>query len=124
MSANAKTNDQNKGDFRPDAIGQVWWAALAMLAICIPLGAVLKSGAIPLVVIGGAVLATMYVWKTNPQKTSRAEDEAETLRAKIRELEERLANVEIINSFEERLAERSLVREEETEKAREPGHST
>ena len=116
-----ETNSKNQGgnDARPDAIGQVWGTAVGMLAICIPLCVLLKSGALPIIVICAAVLVSMYVWKTEPRKTTATNKEAEELRAQIRELEERLANVEVINHFEERLAERTIAREEEQAAARE-----
>ena len=119
MSTATDHHTQPKTDARPDAIGQVWGTAIGMLAICIPLCVLLKSGALPIMVICAAVLVSMYVWKTEPQKTANANQEAEALRTRIAELEERLANVEVINSFEERLAERTIVREEEKNAARE-----
>lgn len=123
MSAKTKSQDQIKGDARPDAIGQVWGTAVGMLAICIPLCVLLKSAALPIIVICAAGLVSMYVWKNEPRKTATADQEAEALRARIQELEERLANVEVINSFEERLAERTIAREEEQSDARVLEHS-
>ena len=92
------------------------YAALAMLGVCIPLCAVLKSASIPFLVIGGAVLATFYIWNSGQRSQEKSEEEeVEILRRKVADLEERLANVEVINSFEERLAARELDHTEEEE---------
>lgn len=101
-----------KTDARPDAIGRVWGISLAMLGICIPLCVLLKSAALPIIVIGAAALVSMLIWQSESRKNAAADKDAEALRARIQELEERLANVEVINSFEERLAERTLARAE------------
>ena len=123
MSAKSKTHEQPVQDARPDAIGQVWGTAIGMLAVCIPLCVLLKSGAIPIIVIVGAVLVSMHIWQTESRQTADADEEAEALRTRIAELEERLANVEVINSFEERLAERTIARQQEEIAAREQQQS-
>ncbi|MDB6151240.1 MAG: hypothetical protein JWQ44_2688 [Chthoniobacter sp.] len=77
-----------------------------MLALCIPLCAVLRSPMIPIVVIIGTALLSLYVWNSGEKRANGLE--ADALRAKIKELEERLSNVEVINRFEDRLAEKQV----------------
>ena len=108
----AKRSDNPPEDQRARALGKVWGSALVMLAICIPLCYILKSAVLPLAVIISAAVVTFYVW--NSSELSGSENsENEALRAKVKELEERLANVEVINRFEEHLAEEKLARDAE-----------
>ena len=101
----ATRSDKPPEDPRAQALSQVWRSAFVMLALCLPVSFVLRSPILPLAVILTAAAVAFYVWSKNePSKSRDAENEA--LRAKIRELEERLANVEVINRFEERLAAR------------------
>jgi hypothetical protein len=95
-------------DPRPKAIGRIWGAAVGMLAICIPLCAILESAWLPVFVIAGAAGVTLYIWASGDRSQAPPNDETELLRAKIKELEERLANVEVINRFEDRLADKRL----------------
>src|SRR5687767_5089139 len=103
----AKRSEDSQEYQRSKALGHVWGSALVMLAICIPLCYILKTVVLPLAVIIGAAAVTFYVWSSSEQSDSHA-SENEVLRAKIKELEERLANVEVINRFEDRLAEKQL----------------
>lgn len=95
-------------DPRPRAVSQIWGAAIGMLALCIPLCFVIRTAALPVFVIAGASLVTLYIWTAGAKTQDASTDETEALRAKIKELEERLANVEVINRFEDRLAEKRL----------------
>lgn len=113
-----KSVSKNTDDPRPKAVGQIWAAAVGMLAICIPLCAVLRSAILPFFVIAGAALATLYIWSASSRNQEPPEDEAESLRAKIKELEDRLANVEVINRFEDRLAEKQVRLAQEKPEAR------
>ncbi len=100
-------------DERAKAVGGVWRAAIAMLALSIPLCAILRSAMIPIAVIVGAALVTLYVWSNGGAGKDAEPSENEALREKIKELEERLANVEVINRFEDRLAEKQLRKAQE-----------
>lgn len=84
-------------DIRAAATSKIWGFATGMLAICIPLTAVTRSGAIlPIVVISGATVGTVAVWrKSNNQSRNPL------LTNSIKELEQRVANLETICSSQE-----------------------
>ncbi len=85
-------------DIRVAATSKIWGIATAMLALCIPLSAVTRSGPIlPLAVISGAAVGTVAVWRSsdNQSKTSPL------LTNSIKELQQRVANLEIICSSQE-----------------------
>jgi hypothetical protein len=98
-------------DPRIRALNSVWASAIAMLALCIPICIETGSLILPILVIVGTAVVSLYVWQGGGAE--RKEDEADALRTKIQELEDRLANVEIINRFEDRLAEKRLRQESE-----------
>jgi uncharacterized protein (DUF58 family) len=112
----SKRSEKPPKDHRAEALSNVWGWALLMLAVSIPLCTILKTALIPMIVIFAAVVVTFYVW--NSGKGDTVENEA--LRAKIKELEERLANVEVINRFEDRLAEKKA---RQQAAATEPAHA-
>lgn len=116
----AKRSEQKPVDQRAKAIGNIWQAAVALLAVSISLSLVLRSAVIPLTIIVGAVLVTLYLWNVSSTDREAEDAENDALRAKIKELEERLANVEIINRFEDRLAEKRLRQTDEKPVAGEP----
>lgn len=85
-------------DIRVAATTKIWSLATGMLALCIPLSAVTRSGPIlPLAVISGAAVGTVAVWRSsdNQSKTNPL------LTNSIKELEQRVANLEIICSSQE-----------------------
>ena len=85
-------------DVRVTATSKIWTIATGMLAICIPLVAVTRSGAIlPLAVISGAAVGTVAVWRSSNNQSNNSL----LLTHKIKELEQRLANLEIICSSQE-----------------------
>lgn len=100
--------DQSPEDPRVSGIATVGWITLAALAICIPLSAVLKSssalaaGALPLVIILGAGLMAVRIWSSGERLVNQKENEA--LRRQIAALEERLSNLEMIDSMEAHFA--------------------
>lgn len=100
-------------DPRTAALNNVWGSALAMLALCIPLCAVLRSAMIPILVVAGTAIVSLYIWWSGAAEREADTSEADALRDKIKELEDRLANVEVINRFEDRLAEKRLRQEAE-----------
>lgn len=114
----AKRPEKQPKDQRAEALSNVWGWALLMLAVSIPLCTILKTALIPMIVVFAAVVVTFYVWNSGKSDP----EENEVLRAKIKELEERLANVEVINRFEDRLAEKQARQKAEQETgAREAG---
>jgi uncharacterized small protein (DUF1192 family) len=88
---------QHQKDIRLAATSKIWTFATGMLAICIPLSAVTRSGPIlPLAVITGATAGTYVVWR-NPENQSRNNLSPGT----VKELEQRIANLEAIVSHQE-----------------------
>ncbi len=88
---------QHQKDIRLAATSKIWTFATGMLAICIPLSAVTRSGPIlPLAVITGATAGTYVVWR-NPENQSRNNLSP----GNVKELEQRIANLEAIVSHQE-----------------------
>lgn len=84
-------------DIRVAATSRIWVFATGMLAICIPLTSVTRSDAIlPIIVISGATVSTVAVWRRsdNQLRTSLSTNN-------IKQLEQRIANLEIICSSQE-----------------------
>ncbi len=101
-------NLEPKDEIRLKTTAIIWGAAVGMMVFSIPLAAITESALIPLAVIVGASVGTCGVWfRSNKSHDNKAELAAEQ---RLKELEERLANLETINNFERRLAEESLKR--------------
>ncbi|MEO1094085.1 MAG: hypothetical protein AAFX01_04195 [Cyanobacteria bacterium J06638_28] len=80
----ARHNPKNR------ATAVIWSAAVGLFALCIPLTAVAKSGALlPILVMLGASISTTAVWVSPKQRRS-----TETLM--IKALEDRIMNLETI----------------------------
>ena len=85
-------------NIRVAATSKIWSIATGMLALCIPLSAVTKSGAIlPLAVISGAAVGTVAVWRSSDSRSRSSS----LLTNSIKTLEERVANLETICSHQE-----------------------
>jgi hypothetical protein len=85
-------------DIRVAATSKIWGFATGMLALCIPLSAVTKSGAIlPLAVMSGAAVGTVAVWRGSDNQSRNKP----LLTNSIKELEQRVANLETICSNQE-----------------------
>lgn len=114
----AQELDSEKRDgVRSHLITKIWGCATGMLGISIPLVAVTHSGAaIPIAVIVGAAVGTVAIWnpfaRTSGDGASHKELTDST--KKIGELEERLASMEAILSYEEKILE-SKTRKREIE---------
>ncbi|NJK46874.1 hypothetical protein HC931_00430 [Candidatus Gracilibacteria bacterium] len=86
-----RPSEQSK-DLRLKVTSKIWAFATGMLAICIPLSAATKSGAIiPIAVIAGAAIGTTSVWRGDRKSSNRIEDSY-----KIEKLEGRIADLEAI----------------------------
>jgi hypothetical protein len=85
-------------DVRVAATSRIWGIAVGMLAICIPLSAVTKSGPIlPLATLTGAAVGTAAVWRSDDKKSK-----SNSLpQQKVELLEQRIANLETIVSSED-----------------------
>ena len=75
----------------------IWAFATGMLAICIPLVENTGSGTIlPLAVILGATISTVGVWRSSDNQSR-----SPLLANSIKELQQRMSNLEIIYSSQE-----------------------
>ena len=91
--------NESQRDVRVAATSRIWAYATGMLAICIPLTAVARSGAIlPLAVITGAAVGTGAVWKSSDKKSGTS---SFLSGHSVEALEERIANLETIVGSEE-----------------------
>jgi flagellar motor switch protein FliM len=87
-------NITRKKDIRVEATFIIWGCATGMMAICIPLVSISKSGVIlPLSVILGASTSTVAVWR-------RSEVKAVNLADDFQQIEQRIRNLETICSSE------------------------
>lgn len=88
---------QHEKDIRVAATSKIWTFATGMLAICIPLSAVTRSGPIlPLAAIAGAAAGTYVVWR-DPENQLKNN----LLTGDVKKLEQRIANLETIISNQE-----------------------
>ncbi|MDJ0535584.1 MAG: hypothetical protein QNJ70_24370 [Xenococcaceae cyanobacterium MO_207.B15] len=98
MSLPDKKTSKNAKDARLRATSKIWSLAVAMLAICIPLSAVTKSGPIlPLAVVVGTTLGTASVWRGSTEELTTDSQKSD----KIKQLEGRIADLETIITSEE-----------------------
>ncbi len=83
-------------DIRVKTTSTIWGTAVGMLGISIPLSAITESPVIAILVIVGATVSTVAVWTGFGFKNTGA------LRTpQLQELEQRIANLETIVSFED-----------------------
>ena len=111
MSDKADQDDDKKpGDPRVEGIATVGWVTLAALGICIPLSAIIGETAgwltpiLPLSIIFGAGIMAVRIWSSGEKQVNQKENDA--LRQRIEDLEERLGNLEVVDSLEAHMAER------------------
>ncbi|KAB8317413.1 hypothetical protein SD81_019115 [Tolypothrix campylonemoides VB511288] len=98
MGKKLKKDLEEYKDVRVATTSRIWGIAVGMLAICIPLSAVTKSGAIiPLATITGAAVGTAAVWRSDDKK-SKSNYLAQQ---KIEILEQRIADLETIVSSDD-----------------------
>jgi len=90
--------DNPEKDIRVTTTSRIWGIATGMLAICIPLAIVTNGGSIlPLAVISAAAVGTVAVWRSSDHQPRNSP----LLTNNIKELEQRIANLEIICSSQE-----------------------
>jgi hypothetical protein len=109
MGTNRKPSESEKpGDPRVEGIATIGWITLAALGICIPLTGIVGAFAgaaaalVPLSILVGAGLMAMRIWSSGEKQVHLKENEA--LQGRIRDLEERLANLEMVDSLEAHFA--------------------
>ncbi|WP_427159837.1 hypothetical protein ACQFX9_28290 [Aliinostoc sp. HNIBRCY26] len=89
---------QSQEDVRVAATSKIWGMTVGIIAICIPLSAVTRSGPIlPLAAIAGAAFSTATVWRNDDKKSPSQSFPAQ----RIEILEQRIANLETIVSSDE-----------------------
>jgi len=82
-------------DVRVTPTSKIWGMTVGILAICIPLSAVTRSGAIlPLAAIGSAAAGTVAIWRSDEKKSKPNYLQQQ----QIELLEARIANLETIAS--------------------------
>lgn len=85
-------------DIRLAATTRIWGLTVGILAICIPLSAVTRSGSIlPLAAIGGAAVATIAVWRSDEKRLQTKYLQQQ----QVELLEQRIANLETIVSTDD-----------------------
>ena len=98
MGKRFKKDLEEYKDVRVAATSRIWGLTVAMLAICIPLSAVTRSGPIlPLAAITGAAVSTTAVWRSDDKKSSNNL----LPQQKVELLEQRIANLETIVSSDD-----------------------
>lgn len=105
---NHQIKNVEDADLRINATTRIWKFATVMLALCIPLVcaaaayggafAALFTSIIPLAVLGAAAFGTAAVWGALGQRQVSAPPSSD-----LKQLEERMANLEIINRYESAL---------------------
>jgi hypothetical protein len=96
-----------RSDPRVQIIGRIWRMLIPVLALSIPFSVVSRIGIIlPFFAIGAAGVATACIWYIRGMKDGTGSKETQRLQDRIKELEERLANVETISRLEMQLAAR------------------
>lgn len=82
-------------DVRVATTAKIWGITVGILALCIPLSLVTRSGPIlPLAAIGGATAGTVAMWRSDDKKSLINEKQQQ----QIDLLEQRIANLETIVS--------------------------
>jgi hypothetical protein len=101
------SDDKRQDDSRIQVITRIWQMVIPVMALSIPFFAMSRIGIIlPFFAIGAAGIATAVIWGGGTKKLSVDRKENQRLQDRIKELEERLANVETISRFEMQLAAR------------------
>ncbi|MCX7592278.1 MAG: hypothetical protein N2235_00690 [Fischerella sp.] len=85
-------------DVRVTATSKIWGITVGILAVCIPLSAVTKSGPLlPLAAIAGAAVGTVAVWRYDDQESRTNYLQPQQLQ----KLEQRIENLEtIVSSYD------------------------
>lgn len=78
-------------DIRVTITTRIWGLATGMLGICVPIVAITENAIVPIAVVVGATVGTLIVWRNYDYKPTN----------KVKELEQRVANLETISSSQE-----------------------
>lgn len=98
MTQSSEKHLEPSQDIRLIATSKIWGFTVGILAVCVPLSAVTRSGAVvPLAAIGGAAVGTIAVWRSDQKKLQPNSGQQQHVEL----LEQRIANLEAIVSSEE-----------------------
>ena len=100
-------------DWRVVATRTIWAMATGMLTLSFALMLLARMPLSPavVVVLAGSILGTVAVWGLGRRARDDTSAELAAAQQRLRELEERLANLETINAFEQRLAVETAARQ-------------
>ena len=99
--------DKSQRDPRVQVITRIWQLLIPVMALSVPFFAMARIGIIlPFFAIAAAGFATAAIWAAGSKSVTVDRKENQRLQQRIKELEERLANVETISRFEMQLAAR------------------
>ncbi|MBD2355542.1 hypothetical protein H6G41_13110 [Tolypothrix sp. FACHB-123] len=91
MASQSQNNLEPAHNSRVAATSKIWGTTVGILALCIPLSAVTRSGAIlPLAALGGAAVGTVAIWRSDEKKSQAnylPQEQIELLEARIANLE-------------------------------------
>ena len=119
------SDDKRQADSRVQVITRIWRMIIPVMALSIPFFAMSRIGIIlPFFAIGAAAVATAIIWAAGTKKSSVDRKENQRLQDRIKELEERLANVETISRFEMQLAAREKAALEDSRAQSSPAQSS
>jgi hypothetical protein len=98
MGKSSKKDLEQSEDVRVAATSRIWGLTVGILAICIPLSAVTRSGPVlPLAAIGGAAVGTVAVWRSDDKKSKGGYLQPQ----QVELLEQRIADLETIVSSDD-----------------------
>ena len=105
-------HEPNQESLRANLTTKIWGCAIAMLGVSIPISAIVGSNfgsvIIPLSIIGGTTLSTIAIWNPLAARSKQAPKGSEAESQRVAELEERVASLEMILSYEEKLLESKM----------------
>ena len=107
--------EEEQEDPRVEIIGRIWRMLIPVVALSIPFCALSRLGIfLPFVAVVAAGLSTACIWYFGGKREGLGRKENDRLQQRIKELEERLANVETISRFEMQLAAREKAASEDS----------
>ena len=109
----AEHEPDNQDSLRAGLTTKIWGCAMGMLGISIPLSAIVgqhgggAAAIIPLSVIAGAAISTAAIWNPFAARSKQAPSKGPEAE-RVAELEERVASLEMILNYEEKLLESKM----------------
>ncbi|WP_414565582.1 MULTISPECIES: hypothetical protein [unclassified Anabaena] len=98
MAKKQQNNIESSEDVRVMATQKIWGYTVGILALCIPLSSVTRSGPVlPLAALGGAAVSTVAIWRSDDKKSKSHYLPPQQLEM----LQQRVADLETIVSSDE-----------------------